>query len=157
MPNPHIPPTRFCRVNAWKKEYPSIYASGWGPTTKAERWNGRHAMFGWIALLFTGYAKTHGLIPNPDTLLDTKEWGTLAYLYGGSITNERAIIIVGASDLIYFNFLNRSFSSPLRSCRPLAPAAVLHLRGCGAPIWPGQALPGEGDTASTRTRRTMHH
>jgi len=85
------------RVNAWKKEYPSIYAAGWGPTTKAERWNGRHAMFGWIALLFTGYAKSHGLIPNPDTLLDTKEWGTLAYLYGGSITNERAIIIVGES------------------------------------------------------------
>ena len=82
-------------VAAWKKEYPSIYASGWGPTTKAERWNGRHAMFGWIALLATGYAKAHGLIPNPDTLLDTKVWGPLAYLYGGSITNERAIIIVG--------------------------------------------------------------
>ena len=59
-------------VAAWKKEYPSIYAAGWGPTTKAERWNGRHAMFGWIALLATGYAKAHGLIPNPDTLLDTK-------------------------------------------------------------------------------------
>ena len=82
-------------ITAWKKEYPSIYAAGWGPTTKAERWNGRHAMFGWIALLATGYAKAHGLIPNPDTLLDTKVWGSLAYLYGGSITNERAIIIVG--------------------------------------------------------------
>lgn len=82
-------------VGSWKKQYPSIYAAGWGPTTKAERWNGRHAMFGWIALLFTGYAKAHGLIPNPDTLLDTKEWGTLAYIYGGSISNERAIIIVG--------------------------------------------------------------
>ena len=27
-------------VDSWKKQYPSIYAAGWGPTTKAERWNG---------------------------------------------------------------------------------------------------------------------
>ena len=87
-------------VTKWAKEYPAAYSIGWGPTTKAERWNGRHAMFGWIALLVTGYAKGHGLIPNPDTLLDTKEWGTLAYLYGGSMTNERAIIIVGKSENI---------------------------------------------------------
>ena len=57
-------------VKDWAEEYPAPYSVGWGPTTKAERWNGRHAMFGWIALLFTGYAKSHGLIPNPDTLLD---------------------------------------------------------------------------------------
>ena len=31
-------------VNDWKRQYPSFYAKGWGPTTKAERWNGRHAM-----------------------------------------------------------------------------------------------------------------
>lgn len=82
-------------VKDWATEYPAAYNVGWGPTTKAERWNGRHAMFGWVALLVTGYCKGHGLIPNPDTLLDLKEWGTLAYLYGGSISNERAIIIVG--------------------------------------------------------------
>ena len=82
-------------VKDWAAEYPAIYNVGWGPTTKAERWNGRHAMFGWIALIVTGYCKGHGLIPNPDTALDLKEWGTLAYLYGGSISNERAIIIVG--------------------------------------------------------------
>jgi hypothetical protein len=35
------------------------------------------------------------LIPQADLALDLKEWGTLAYLYGGSISNERAIIIVG--------------------------------------------------------------
>ena len=81
-------------VKKWADTYPAMYSIGWGPTPLAERWNGRHAMFGWIALLFTGYAKSHGLIPNPEVLLDTKEWGTLAYLYGGSITNERAVIIV---------------------------------------------------------------
>lgn len=52
--------------------FQAAYNRGWGPTTKAERWNGRHAMFGWIALLVTGYAKGHGLIPNPDTALDLK-------------------------------------------------------------------------------------
>lgn len=81
-------------IDEWKKEYPVAYNLGWGPTTKAERWNGRHAMFGWVALIATGYAKSHGLIPNAEALLDTKEWGTLAYLYGGAITNERAVIIV---------------------------------------------------------------
>lgn len=60
-------------------------------------------MFGWIALLATGYAKGHGLIPNGETLLDVKEWGTLAYLYGGSITNERAVIIVGHLHLLLFS------------------------------------------------------
>lgn len=56
---------------------------------------GRHAMFGWIALLVTGYCKGHGLIPQANLALDVKEWGTLAYMYGGTISNERAIIIVG--------------------------------------------------------------
>ena len=92
-------------VKDWATEYPAAYNVGWGPTTKAERWNGRHAMFGWVALLVTGYCKGHGLIPNPDTLLDLKEWGTLAYLYGGSISNERAIIIVG-----------KNSSTSLRNC-----------------------------------------
>jgi len=90
-------------TKAWAETYPAAYAVGWGPTTKAERWNGRHAMFGWIALLVTGYAKSHGLIPDADVLLSTKDWGTLAYLYGGSITNERAIIIVAHLHLLMFS------------------------------------------------------
>ena len=61
-------------VKKWADTYPAMYSIGWGPTPLAERWNGRHAMFGWIALVFTGYAKSHGLIPNADVLLDTKEW-----------------------------------------------------------------------------------
>lgn len=90
-------------VKDWAATYPGAYDKGWGPTAKAERWNGRHAMFGWVALITTGYAKAHGLIPNADTLLDVKEWGTLAYLYGGSITNERAVIIVAHLHLLLFS------------------------------------------------------
>lgn len=90
-------------VKEFAKSYPAAYAKGWGPTPKAEVWNGRHAMFGWIALLFTGYAKSHGMIPNGDVALDLKEWGTLAYVYGGSISNERAIAIVGHLHLLFFS------------------------------------------------------
>jgi hypothetical protein len=90
-------------VKEFSKTYPAAYAKGWGPTPKAERWNGRHAMFGWIALLFTGYAKGHGMIPNGDLALDINEWGTLAYVYGGSISNERAIAIVGHLHLLLFS------------------------------------------------------
>jgi hypothetical protein len=90
-------------VGEWAETYPAVYKVGWGPTTKAERWNGRHAMFGWVALIATGYAKGHGLIPNADTLLDVKEWGTLAYIYGGSITNERAVILVGHLHALLFS------------------------------------------------------
>jgi hypothetical protein len=90
-------------VEDWKKQYPAVYDLGWGPTTKAERWNGRHAMFGWVALIATGYAKSHNLIPNAESLLDLKEWGTLAYIYGGSITNERSVILVGHLHLLFFS------------------------------------------------------
>ena len=90
-------------VKQFSETYPAAYNKGWGPTAKAERWNGRHAMFGWIALLFTGYAKSHGLIPNGDLALDVNEWGTLAYIYGGSISNERAIIIVAHLHLLLFS------------------------------------------------------
>jgi hypothetical protein len=63
--------------------------AGWGVTTKAERWNGRHAMFGWFAIILTGYAKSHGLIPNPEVALDLKQWGTLSILAGPqTISNE---------------------------------------------------------------------
>lgn len=97
----NVPANVFDRaVNDWAKKYPVAYKKGWGPTTKAERWNGRHAMFGWVALLATGYAKSHGLIPNGETLLDVKEWGTLAYVYGGSISTERAAILIGHFHLL---------------------------------------------------------
>lgn len=37
-----------------EQKYPVVYAKGLGPTTNAERWNGRHAMAGWVLLLATG-------------------------------------------------------------------------------------------------------
>ena len=82
-------------VKSFAETYPQAYNRGWGPTALAERWNGRHAMFGWVALIATAYAKGHGLFPEGDVALSVKDWGTLAYIYGGSITNERAIVIVG--------------------------------------------------------------
>lgn len=78
------------------KEFPEYSKYGWGPSAKAERWNGRHAMFGWVAIIATGYAKAHDLIPNADMALDVKTWGTLVYTTGTeTITNERAIIMMG--------------------------------------------------------------
>jgi len=75
--------------------YPMFAKYGWGPTTKAERWNGRHAMFGWFMIICTGYAQAHNLIPEPEKILNLKEWGTLATISGTTtITNERAIILI---------------------------------------------------------------
>lgn len=53
-------------------EFPEYSKYGWGPTAKAERWNGRHAMFGWAAIIATGYCQAHNLIPNADVALDPK-------------------------------------------------------------------------------------
>lgn len=65
----------------FNSRYPMVAAYGLGPSAKAERWNGRHAMFGWIALLATGYAQAHGLLPEGG--MDAKEWGTVSFLLGG--------------------------------------------------------------------------
>jgi len=52
-------------------------------------------MFGWLAIIGTGYAKAHGFFPNPDVALQYKEWGALAQLgFGQYISNERAIIMI---------------------------------------------------------------
>jgi len=79
----------------WEGQFAPLAKYGWGPTVQAEKWNGRHAMFGWFFICATAYCKGHGLIPNADTLLDLKEWGTLATISGkNTITNERAIILI---------------------------------------------------------------
>mmetsp|Transcript_5961 Transcript_5961/g.12448 ORF Transcript_5961/g.12448 Transcript_5961/m.12448 type:complete len:227 (-) Transcript_5961:187-867(-) len=79
----------------WNEEYPQLAKWGWGPSVQAEKWNGRHAMFGWVFICATAYAKGHGLIPNPEMTLDLKEWGTLATISGkNTITNERAVILM---------------------------------------------------------------
>jgi len=78
----------------WEVEYPKFAKWGWGPSVHAEKWNGRHAMFGWLFIVGTAYAKGHGLIPNPEAMLTYKDWGPLAVIKGKDfITNERAIIL----------------------------------------------------------------
>lgn len=100
------------------EEYPQFSKWGWGPTVQAEKWNGRHAMFGWVFICATAYAKGHGLIPNPDMLLDLKEWGTLATISGkNTITNERAIILIANVHCFFVGLLATicplPFSDPL--------------------------------------------
>lgn len=79
----------------WNAEFGPLAKYGWGPSVHAEKWNGRHAMFGWLFICATAYCKGHGLIPDPDTLLDLKQWGMLATISGKTtITNERALILI---------------------------------------------------------------
>jgi len=82
-------------METFKADYPWLGKYGFGPTVKAERWNGRHAMFGWFMIVATGYCKAHGLFPNADVALTYKEWGGLAQLgFNQYISNERAIIMM---------------------------------------------------------------
>lgn len=79
----------------WEKQFPEFAKYGWGPSVQAEKWNGRHAMFGWFFICATAFCKGHGLIPDPDMALNLKEWGTLATISGkDTITNERAVILM---------------------------------------------------------------
>jgi len=82
-------------MKQFESDYPKFAEMGWGPSVQAEKWNGRHAMFGWVVICASAYAKGHGLIPDPDMALNLKEWGTLATISGkNTITNERAIILI---------------------------------------------------------------
>ena len=82
-------------MEEWDQKFPAFAKYGWGPSVHAEVWNGHHAMFGWFFICATAYVKGHGLIPDPDTLLNLKEWGTLATISGkNTITNERAVILI---------------------------------------------------------------
>jgi len=82
-------------MSNFKAEYPWLAKYGFGPSVKAERWNGRHAMFGWFAICATAYAKSHGWFPNADVALKYTEWGGLAQMgFGQYISNERAIIMM---------------------------------------------------------------
>jgi len=82
-------------TETWNSEWPQFAKYGWGPSVQAEKWNGRHAMFGWVFIMTTAYCKGHGLIPDADVPLDLKEWGTLATISGKStLTNERAIVLI---------------------------------------------------------------
>ena len=52
-------------------------------------------MFGWFAIMLTGYAKGHGLLPGADVALTYKEWGALTQMgFNQYISQERAIIMI---------------------------------------------------------------
>jgi hypothetical protein len=79
----------------FKTDYPWLAKQGFGPTVKSERWNGRHAMFGWAAIITTLVCKKYGLIPDPAVALTYKDWGALAQLGEGKyISTERATIMI---------------------------------------------------------------
>jgi len=76
-------------------DFPWLAKYGFGPTVKAERWNGRHAMFGWFMILSTAVMQKYGIFPNPNTPLNYADWGALTQNGMGTfITNERAIIMI---------------------------------------------------------------
>lgn len=79
----------------YKKDYAPFADRGWGATVKAERWNGRHAMFGFLVMVITGYCKGKGILPPAGELLDVSQWGVVGSLGDTAmITQERAIILV---------------------------------------------------------------
>merc|ERR1719407_457052 len=82
-------------MSQFKADYPWLAKYGFGPTVKAERWNGRHAMFGWFFIIMTGLAKREGFFPDPAVSLKYDQWGALAQIgFGQYISNERAIIMI---------------------------------------------------------------
>lgn len=99
-------------VGDWEKQFPQFAKYGWGPSVQAEKWNGRHAMFGWFFICATAYCKGHGLIPDADTFLDLKQWGTLAIISGkDTISTERAIVLV--ANIHFFALSLMAAFSPL--------------------------------------------
>jgi hypothetical protein len=59
-------------VEQFAEANPELASRGLGVTTNAERWNGRHAMFGIFAIVMTAYFKGHGLIPDADKVIFPK-------------------------------------------------------------------------------------
>lgn len=92
-------------MTQFKADYPWLGKYGFGPTVKAERWNGRHAMFGWLAIIATGYAKFHGWFPDPNVALTYADWGGLTQMgFNQYISNERAIIMIAHTHALGVSF-----------------------------------------------------
>lgn len=90
----------------WASQFAPLDKWGWGPSVQAEKWNGRHAMFGWFFICATAYCKGHGLIPDADMPLDLSQWGTLATISGkDTITNGRAIILIANAHFFALSLL----------------------------------------------------
>lgn len=109
----------------FKDEYKQFSVYGWGPTTKAERWNGRHAMFGWVVIMASAYAKGHNLIPDAELPLDLKAWGTLATISGKeTLTNERAVILIANVHALFLSFMAAMAPLPFSDQLLLKPGEV---------------------------------
>jgi len=79
-------------------------------------------MAGWVILVATGYAKGHGLIPEANSLLNLKQWGTLAALGNQQpITNERAIILIAHVHLLFVSVAAALAPFPFQDKLLLAP------------------------------------
>merc|ERR1719253_514394 len=132
-------------VAEFAEKAPELASRGLGVTTNAERWNGRHAMFGMFLMTFTAYLKGHGLIPDADKVLDVNQWGPLAYAgMGQVITNERAIILVAHIHVLFVSivcaFAPLSFQDTLvkeKGYTPEAPAGLIPAfkTGLTALVW----------------------
>ena len=82
-------------MTQFKSDFPWLAKYGFGPSVKAERWNGRHAMFGWLMIIATSECQKWGLFPEPSVALTYKAWGGLTQMgFGQFISNERAIIMM---------------------------------------------------------------
>jgi hypothetical protein len=82
-------------MEGFKNDFPWLAKYGFGPTVKSERWNGRHAMFGWAAIIATAVCKKYGVFPDPAVALSYKDWGALTQMgFNEYISNERATIMI---------------------------------------------------------------
>merc|ERR1719389_994173 len=82
-------------MQSFRANYPWFAKYGFGLSVKCERWNGRHAMFGWAAIIATAVAKKYGVFPDPTVALAYKDWGALTQMgFGQYISNERATIMI---------------------------------------------------------------
>lgn len=98
----NVVPAFVKAMEDYKKDFPQFAERGWGATVKAERWNGRHAMFGLMVFVITGYCKGHGLLPDPSVTLDVAQWGVLGSLGDGTgISMQRAIILVAHIHVLF--------------------------------------------------------
>nr|7Y5E_82 Chain 82, RedCAP [Porphyridium purpureum]7Y5E_8N Chain 8N, RedCAP [Porphyridium purpureum]7Y7A_87 Chain 87, RedCAP [Porphyridium purpureum]7Y7A_8o Chain 8o, RedCAP [Porphyridium purpureum] len=86
-------------MSDFKSDFPQFAKKGWGVTVKSERWNGRHAMAGWLIIWITAYMKGHGMLPSG--ILEPSVWGPLAQLGGYEpIPRERAVVLIANVHLL---------------------------------------------------------
>merc|ERR1712216_543362 len=106
-------------VAEFAEKAPELASRGLGVTTNAERWNGRHAMFGMFLMTFTAYLKGHGLIPDADKVLDVNQWGPLAYA-GMARSSPTSVPSSSSLTSTSSSSLSSAPSLPSRSRTPLS-------------------------------------